>query len=273
MNFDFPRGVYFPYEYWTDRNLFNLYHKKYVDEVTDKDSKVIRAYMHLTAYDISKLDFRNRILVDGHWLRLNKITDWNVGKNIPVLCEFLKLKDKPAFVSRFSNVVEIEPPWNPSGRAINNFTQPHYMLGNNDSNQGKVNGQISMQGIGNVVDMSASRVFINGDNNIVDDNAYGVFIEGNNNRVGSGLRNVSIINTDNVTVTESNVAYLNGLYVSPGGVLINTNINIIDSGEDEVLNPFSSGIINLIDAGEDVVRSLGSNSTTNVIDAGEDKIV
>ena len=275
LNFDYPRGVYFTDYAWTDRNLFNLYYRRMIEEITDKDSKVVKAYMHLTAKDIFMLDFRNRIQIDNHWFRLNRVQDFVIGKNIPVLCEFLLVKDKPGFVSTITESwpVDIDPPGgDPQGRAFNSPIPPVYAGESNSSNKGMNAGTVILQGIGNIA-TGTEKVFVNGDYNSIGPGSSSVIIDnGSNNTVMPGLNNVNIINTSGKTVTESGVTYVNGVYISPGGVFVNDSINLLDAGENRVLNMFgSSSLVNNIDAVEDAVFKLGTKSPANNIDASENK--
>jgi len=59
--FDEPKQVYFyidPAQY-TANNLFNIYYSKFIEEITDKDSKMLTAFLQLTNYDIQIFDFKN----------------------------------------------------------------------------------------------------------------------------------------------------------------------------------------------------------------------
>lgn len=210
LNFDYPKGVYFAYDSWTDRNLWNLYYKKAVLELTNKDSRLVTCYLHLTAYDIFKLDFRNIFVIDGHSLRLNKISDFLVGKNVPVLCEFLKMNDRPTFLSDEGGIQQ-------AGRTVSGYTEnqgfdnslPFYAGEGNGSEQGNGN-KVFVQGIGSKVGKGSYNVFVNGPGNIIGNNSYNMVISGYDNTVYPNLSNVFLINTNGVTVTESGKSYLNG---------------------------------------------------------------
>jgi hypothetical protein len=88
-----------------------------------------------------------------------------------------------------------------------------------------------IMGSNNYVDPSSSRVRVSGSNNRVMANATNVTIQGDNNEVGPGLTNVSIVG-DNQTVSESNVAIMNGLVIKNG--VSRRNTALIKSVIDEV---------------------------------------
>ena len=82
----------------TTANLYNSYWLKTINEITDKDSKLVTAYFHLTPLQMSNLSFRKYYKIDNQYYRLNKV-DYDLNSNEPIKIEFLKLKVAPAFVS------------------------------------------------------------------------------------------------------------------------------------------------------------------------------
>jgi hypothetical protein len=204
LNWDYPKGVYFPYDAWTDRNIWNLYHKRSMEELTDRDGRVIRCYMHLTSRDIFQLDFRNRFIIDGCVFRLNRVIDFLVNRNIPVKCEFVKALDKPPFTPTLI--------WFDPGVTVTGFgnTLPGIANQGNGSNQGGGRTGVIDQGTGNRIGGGAYAINVNGNGNNIGAFSYNITVSGNNNVVYPSLENVTIINSDGLTVTESNKVYLNG---------------------------------------------------------------
>jgi hypothetical protein len=74
-------------------NLFNAYWSEYVAEITDKDSKLLSAFIYLKSKDIYSLDFAKLIYIDGSLWRLNKISDYNPMDIEITKAEFLKVID------------------------------------------------------------------------------------------------------------------------------------------------------------------------------------
>lgn len=76
--FDLPEEIYFSGgATYTNNNLFNKYYRQFIEEITDKDSKLVTAYFNLKPIDIANLNFKNFPHVDGINFRLNKIIDYN----------------------------------------------------------------------------------------------------------------------------------------------------------------------------------------------------
>jgi hypothetical protein len=77
---------------YTNNNLYNKYYKQFIEEITDKDSKRVKAYFHLRPSDIFKLSFKNFIHVDGINYRLNQIIDYDINNPASTLVELTKVK-------------------------------------------------------------------------------------------------------------------------------------------------------------------------------------
>lgn len=92
LNFGVPEELYFELatEYPT-ANLFNAYWSEYVAEITDKDSKLLSAFIYLKLRDIYTLDFSKLIYIDGALWRLNNIQDFNPTATDVTKAEFLKV--------------------------------------------------------------------------------------------------------------------------------------------------------------------------------------
>jgi hypothetical protein len=208
LNFGIPTQLFYTENGYTgtlqvtNANLVNVYHRGYLNEITNKDSKVLSASFYLDAWDIAKLDFRDQILLDNSYWRLNKVTDYNPFKESLTKVELIKVLDviqTPVETFRLGekgadSYGEKLPVTNIKERLGRNLFNPF---------TGMVNGT------GNKVNDSASAFKIVGDNNYIGSASKNVTITGNNNQVLFGASNVVIINSDNVVVGESDVVYLN----------------------------------------------------------------
>ena len=100
INFGMPRVIGLPPKTpYTNNNLFNQYWSKYIQEVTDKDSKIVRGAFHLTPADMERLSFRDLYFFDGNYFRLNKIEDYDPVNPSVNICEFLFLKTGQTFTA------------------------------------------------------------------------------------------------------------------------------------------------------------------------------
>lgn len=216
-NFDLPQEIYYDSSFHTitltDDNLYNRYHKKGIDEITDKDSKLVTGYFYLTPLDIATLDFRKQYFFKGAYFRLQKIVDYVSEGSRTTKCEFLKLKVKDVFIPLTGEVNGgIGTPIGSSIAPLVNITGAK-LEGNNSFNP---NTQF-VEGENNIIDLSAQKISVIGDTNVIGAQTKSIVITGSNNYVKAGLENVNLINTNNAIVTESNTTYVNGRQTSGAG--------------------------------------------------------
>ena len=91
LSFDVPRQVYYTPTRYTNNNLFNKYHRDYVEQIANKDSKIFVGYFLIDEFDIQDLDFKNKFYFENEYWILNKIIDYDRVMNKPTKCEFIKL--------------------------------------------------------------------------------------------------------------------------------------------------------------------------------------
>jgi hypothetical protein len=82
----------------TTANLYNSYWLKTMTEITDKDSKLVSGYFHLSPNQLANLSFRNYYRIDQQYYRLHQV-EYDLNSNEPVKIEFLKLKVAPDFIA------------------------------------------------------------------------------------------------------------------------------------------------------------------------------
>jgi hypothetical protein len=73
----------------SNQGLYNKYHKKGLEEVNNKNSKMLECYVNLTPFDVHNLSLRPIYEIDGNHYRLYEMSDYN-GKET-TKCTFLKL--------------------------------------------------------------------------------------------------------------------------------------------------------------------------------------
>jgi hypothetical protein len=196
----------------TNNNLFKKYHEAQFLELSSKDSKLITAMFYLTELDIQQLDFRDTILIDQTYYRINKVIDYNPFKTGLTKVELFKAGDivmdekKSAAMGSGKSLgsgrlLELAP-LDSSKKLFNgNQFEPF---------QGKVIGRE------NVVTPNAVGFFVQGDNNRVGA-SKNVTLIGSNNVVADGVENVTAIGVSNLNITQSNTT-ING----DGGVQVAT---------------------------------------------------
>jgi len=221
INFGLPREIYYDNTYGTititNANLYETYHRKELEQLTDKDSKIFTGYFLLNPVDIANLSFRPSYFFENEYWNLHKVM-YSSSIYQPSKCEFLKLKAVPTPTIITEELI--------GGLATIGDESTPIMF--EDSLSG--NNILSMKsshvdGLNNFIDKSAMFVDIKGDNNKVFTGSKNITIQGDNNVIESNLENISLINTSNVTVTQSNTTYINGEVRGSGSVVtISSNI-------------------------------------------------
>jgi hypothetical protein len=102
LGFGLPKEIYWDNTFGTitvsNNNLYNKYHKSELEELTNKDSKMVTAWFLLNPVDIYNLDFKSLYFFDNAYFRLQEVkyrpNSYEVSE-----CKFLKLKTGSQFVA------------------------------------------------------------------------------------------------------------------------------------------------------------------------------
>lgn len=211
LNFGIPRQVYYKGTTntgdvnYTNNNLFNKYWKKYIDEITNIDSKIVVMWLHLTIKDIMSFSFRDKYFIDGHLFRLNKIIDFDPTATGPFKCEFINIKDGSVFSPTSSPLSGGGDTTLGDGHSEPMPTDNALMAASGNTYPGK---GATVMGYGNNVAADSWNINIVGDNNAVHSNCNNISMFNSSGCiVEGGLSQVFMFNSSGVTVTESNVTY------------------------------------------------------------------
>jgi|DEB0MinimDraft_6_1074348.scaffolds.fasta_scaffold00167_22 hypothetical protein len=93
----FPKNIFYnraygssDYPQYPNRNLYTLYWYRFIQEITDKDSKIFEGWFDLSYYDWVNLSFRKLYhFLDADW-RLVSVSDYDLEKGGLTYCKFLK---------------------------------------------------------------------------------------------------------------------------------------------------------------------------------------
>lgn len=92
-NFGHPEVTYVPETYTTSGDsIYDKWWKNYINDLYSVNSKTVSCYVRLPRYAHPSLLRKWWHFDNGIWI-LNSIKDWQVDKDIPVLCEFIKVQD------------------------------------------------------------------------------------------------------------------------------------------------------------------------------------
>ena len=77
----------------TKTDTFTKCWSKYLHNIFDKDARILIADFKLSAVDISRLKYNDKIFVKDTYYRLNKISNYAIGKDITTRVELIKILD------------------------------------------------------------------------------------------------------------------------------------------------------------------------------------
>ena len=256
INFGLPLELYYQANGYTgtlqvtNANLYNIYHRNYINEVTDKDSKVMTAMFYLEPTDINTLDFRDEIVIDNAYWRLNKVMNYNPFKEGLTKVELIKIKEPVTFQKS-------EKSLNAGGYlGKERMPSPSTEIKTNGNKYPPFQGKVS--GSDNNIGQSVTAFKVVGSRNTIGEGSKNITIFGNDNEVAGGLHNVQLINTNGVTVTSSNTTYINGKEQD--------NVEVLEGGLNEVRALNGGTNIFTVDGGEDIVQAQFSETAIYIIE-------
>jgi hypothetical protein len=217
LNFGVLQEPYYTYvaAKFTTNNLYNRYHKNFILNVTSKNSKVMTAYLWLSPLDIKTFSFRKKYFIDNAYYIVNKIIDYNPYETQSTKVELIKILN----TDLFSPTTEFF------------YNNPSISTG---IDVGIAVDQSSANYSQNSINMGLNSVAI-GEGIFIPASATNVLVNAQNVTIGENVSNVTVINTNNITVTESNVSYINGVYyptytILSGGLGVDADVNVLSGG-------------------------------------------
>lgn len=155
LNFGDCKAYFYNNVYYTDNNLFNLYHYNTYKNISE--GKMMTAYFWLNEDDIAGLKLSDKIVVDHITYIINSITDYNPFSNDSTKVELV------LFDNIYTKAPARKKPIRLSAHTINDIG---FIQGNNSSNrQSNITTNVNILGLENRV--SASDVIVLGNNNVI----------------------------------------------------------------------------------------------------------
>jgi hypothetical protein len=225
LNWFVPKQLYYDFSYgnkftldYSNNNCYNIYWKKYIEEITDKNSKILECNLALRPYDYNELNFRKSYYIDGSYWRLLKVTDFDAVSGDTTKCMFLKVDPKDVFIP------EVKPVRGGQDDFADDTPVPIgdalvFPNNNNGKSQDRLQfGDSIKGGTRSIVASDFIEQGIESKNSLIVGSDYGKAF----------ANNVTMINSPYVETNRPNEAYINGLFaekleyiVLPYEVLIN----------------------------------------------------
>ena len=210
LNWGVPKQLLYNFNYgkvytitYTNTNCYNFFWKRYIEEITDKNSKLLECYLALRPYDYNELSFRKNYYIDGSYWRLLSVTDYDATSNQTTKCTFLKVEPKNAFVGEIKPVYGGVGQWEDG----NDLPLADTMVRPNN-NSGKTQDTLQF---GESI-KGGTRSLIASDNVKQSLNSVNALVIGSDySEVNAD--NVTIINSPYTNAIRPDETYINGLFV------------------------------------------------------------
>lgn len=101
LHFNNPKKLYYSYpnQTFTNNGLYLRNWQKFIEQITDQNSKVVTMWLYLRPSDISNFTFRKRIWIHDSYYIVNKIFDYNPQELSLTKVELLRLTYVPTPVA------------------------------------------------------------------------------------------------------------------------------------------------------------------------------
>lgn len=202
----------------TNGNLYNNYYKNMMEGILDPNGKVFEGMFHLTPDDIYGFSFRDLYWHNNALWRLMEIKNYNPTSDELVKCVFQKSRTIIPYSPIFVPVLGGDEPITKSGTIIDDSEQAP-VSNKSEFNQADGNNYNQkttvVTGQDNYVNRTAVNIEVLGSGNTISSRTNDIrLINSDDNVITAGVGNVTLINTNGVTVTESNVVYIDGMLQS-----------------------------------------------------------
>lgn len=158
---------------YTDANIYNIYWRQTIKELTNKNSKVFEAMFNLSTYDFLTLSFRKQYFIKEAYYRLLEVIDYDIQGDSLVKCRLLKVDREAAHTTSIKimrggvgvfdaggKLPVFSLPSNKDSRTIR-IDKNYVGEGSNTEANDAVN-----RGTGNNVPYSANKSYIYGSDNV-----------------------------------------------------------------------------------------------------------
>ena len=191
----------------TNNNLVNKYWQKYLNQIMDKDAKIVTCNLYLKPNDIATLSLNDTIFMDGltsdggHYYLINSI-EYTPTANVTSKVELIKLNEK--FVSTsgsspISNVFGQIPLQSINMAGGQSYSTGSIAMGNNVVISTQAAGSVA---IGDTISVGSPRSLVVGSGSTIGGGAAGSVIFGNG-----------------ILATTGNTVYMNNAVISSGGTI------------------------------------------------------
>lgn len=264
INFGQTLGLYYPQTIVTNNNLYNIYWENFIQELSDRDSRIITAEFYLNPFDIADFKFNDNIFINDQYYKVNKIVNYDPTREALVKIELIK-SQYITIPKRITSVLT-----NPGNIGLSSTIALRPVLytggvlttsGNTPLGSGTIIAGRQNTGTG---------VIVGNNNNVGSD---GSLVVGANNNINSGTDGSISVGSNNIIsmgLSSSSKYVLGSNNNNAGAGLVVGNYNDVQEG---TLNTHVFGDYNTIQSPvpnvDTATYSVGSDATNRVFVFGD----
>jgi len=266
INFGQTLGLYYPQTIVTNNNLYNIYWENFIEELSDRDSRIITAQFYLNPFDIADFRFNDNIFIENQYYKVNKIINYDPTREALVKVELIK--SQYITIPKRINIGDIAVnPGNVSISATAPIRPVLYSGGviTTTGNRPLASGTI-IAGRNNV----GTGVIVGNDNVVGSDKSLVIGINNNINPGTDGSISIGSNNVISMGLSSSSKYVLGSNNTNAGGGLVVGDFNDVQTG---TLNSYLFGNYNIIQTpspdSDTATVSVGSDATARVFIFGD----
>jgi hypothetical protein len=271
INFGQTLGLYYPQTRTTNNNLFNIYWENFINELSNKSSRIITAEFYLTPYDIANFRFNDNIYIRDQYYKVNKINNYDPTKETTVKVELIKTEyitvprarlivrgDIPIGFDASFTTVQLRPYVSTGGVLTTSGNTPlgsgTIISGRNNTGSGLIVGRDNVVGALNTMTI--------GNNNNLNQNTDGSVVVGDRNIISAGNNNLPkfILGSDNTHAGD-------GIIIGQNNNIGIGNINShVFGSNNNISSPYTDVVI-------DENNNIASEEPKNLFVIGDDNVI
>ncbi len=200
INFGQIVGAYYPQSYTTNDNLYEMYWSNMLNEISDSDSRIIKANFYLTAADIANFKFNDKIYINNQYYKINKIEGYDPTMEKLTKVELIKTK----FITIPRKSIRRPWWWNISGINIGesvNTTIRDISLRPGSLTTPRNNVYASGAVVTGRDNNVSGRSIVVGNGNTI--SSEGTSVIGNNNQIEAAVSKSSVVGDNNLLLQNS----------------------------------------------------------------------
>jgi hypothetical protein len=193
---------------YTAINLYTRYWDAQMQEISDKNSKLVEGWFYLTPSDIEAISFRKYYFIKDAYYRLLKVENYDPVFSKVTKCQFLKVLEYDAPLNVKASINGGRGTFAPTNNVVYDIPTTDTAV-HNGGNTYNRNTSVVLGTNNHIGGASATNIVSGTGHFILGGSERITVLGGGSNTVYPGLADVTLINSSGITVTSPGVMYVN----------------------------------------------------------------